>query len=469
MAAISSTGIGSGLPVESLISQLMGVERLPVTALDKKEATSQAKLSAIGTLKSSLASLQTAAKAISTPAQMSPTKASVSMPTVLTATTGAGAAGSYDIEVQSLAASQKLMSATGYTATSDVVGTGTITIDFGNYGDPAPGFNVQAGSTAKTIVIDDDHKTLAGMRDAINSANAGVTASIINDGTKNYLSFTSTSSGASNAMRISVNDPSLAGVAYDGTGTVGDMAQKVPPKDAVIIVDSVKITRPSNTITGSIEGVTLNLTDTTALGVTTKLTLTRDTAGVKTALEAFVKAYNDTNKALTDATAFNTSTGKGAILNGDSTIRSIMTQMRSIMTGAVPGAPTGSSTLSAAGITTSADGSLTIDDTKLTAALADPTKSMSTLFASNGTNRGYGSQLNYTLGRILSPVGQLPTRANSINSNITDIGKQRDILNARLVTIEARYRAQYSALDTMMSKMTSTSTYLTQQLAALAK
>lgn len=471
MATISSSGIGSGLPVESLVSQLMAVERLPVTALDKKEAANLAKLSAIGTLKSSLASLQTAAKALSTPAQLSPTKASVATPSVLSATTASGAAaGSYNIEVQSLAQPQKLIAATGYTATSEVVGTGEITLDFGSYDNAVPPvFSAQAGSSSKKITIDAAHNTLAGVRDAINSASAGVTASIINDGTKNYLSLTSTSTGASNAMQISVNDPSLAGLAYDGQGTAGNMGQIVAPKDAVIIVDSVKITKPSNTISDSIQGVTLNLTDTTAPGVTTKLTLTRDTAGVQTNIEAFVKAYNATTKAMADATAFDTSTGKGAVLNGDSTIRSIQTQLRQIMGASVPGAAAGTSTLSSVGITSAADGSLTIDATKLSAALGDPAKNFTALFATSGTNRGYGSQLDFTLGRILSPVGQLPTHANSINDTITGIGKQRDTLNARLVSIEARYRAQFSALDKAMSSMTSTSNFLTQQLTALSK
>jgi flagellar hook-associated protein 2 len=476
MASISSTGIGSGLPVDSLVTQLMAVERLPVTALNKKEASFQAKLSAFGTMKSSLAALQTAAKALSTPAQLAPVKASVATSGVMDVSTGTGAvAGTYNVEVKSLAESQKLMASTGYADTTAVVGTGDLTFEFGTYG--AAGFDATPGSTAKTITIDSAHQTLAGVRDAINAAHAGVSASIINDGSKNYLSLTSTSTGAANAMRVSaVGDPNaptalgdLQGLAYDGSAGSTGMKQNVAAKDAEIFVDSVQIFKPSNTISDAIEGVTLNLTNTTAPGVSTKLSLTRDTASVQTAVQNFVKAYNDASKSMSDLTAYDSATGTGAILNGDSTVRSIQSQLRGILSNAIAGAAPGSATLPDIGITSQRDGSLAIDAAKLSSALSDPTKNLTALFAANGQNKGYGQLMDVAIGRILSPVGLLPAHTNSINTSIRDLGKQRDTINARLMGVEKRYRAQFSALDAAMASMTSTSTFLTQQLASLAK
>jgi flagellar hook-associated protein 2 len=449
----------------------MAVEKKPLDALTTKEAGYQAKLSAFGTMKSALAALQTAARALSTPAQLAPLKASVGTAGVMTVTAGAAAsAGNYNIEVQSLAESQKLMTGVGFSSTGDVVGSGDITFNFGSYDSATPPvFAADAAHASKTVTIDPAHNTLADIKSAINSANLGVTASIINDGTSNYLAFTSTSTGAKNAMQISVSDPSLNAFTYGAPPpAVSAMTQTVAAKDAVIVVDTVRITKPSNTITDAIEGVTLNLTATTATGVTTKVTLAPEMSGVQTAIEALVKAYNDATKSMADLTAYDVSTGKGAVLNGDSTVRMVQTQLRGLIGNAVNGAPLGSATLADIGIVTQRDGSLAIDSGKLTKALSDPNKNMGAVFAGVGTSRGFGAQMDVVLGRILSPVGMLSSHTNSINTSIRDIGKQRTTINERLVDVETRYRRQFSALDRAMASMSTTSTYLTQQLASLA-
>jgi flagellar hook-associated protein 2 len=466
MAGISTSGVGSGLPVESLVSQLMAVERIPINSIDKKEAALTAKLTAFGTMKSALATLQTAARALATPALIAPIKTSVADPAVLSATaTGGTAVGNYSIEVQSLAQSQKLKTSVPFSQTTDVVGTGTLTLDFGSY-DASNNFTADPANTTKTITIDAAHNTLAGMKDAINASNSGVTATIINDGSGNYLSLASTATGAKNAMRI-VADPALAAFGYDGSAA-SEMSQSVAAKDAVIIVDNVTITKPSNTITDAIEGVTLTLTKPTAAGVTTNLALSKDTATVKTNIETFVKAYNDASKAMVDLTAYDATTGKGAVLNGDGTVRTVQTQLRALMGSAVAGAAAGGATLPDIGITTQRDGTISIDSTKLDKALADPTKNFTALFATSNGNRGFGAQMDVTLGRILSPVGTITSHTNSFNSSIKDLEKQRTAVTSRLEETEKRYRAQFSALDSAMASMTTTSTYLTQQLAAIA-
>ncbi|NMM36023.1 MAG: flagellar filament capping protein FliD [Glaciimonas sp.] len=468
---LSSAGIGSGLNVNSLVSQLMSVESAPVTLLDTKEASYQAKLSSYGTLKSALAALQTAAKAISTPYTFSPIKANITDPTVLSASVSANAvAGNYNVEVQSLAQSQKLITGTGYANTTDVVGTGAITFNFGAYDTAVPPvFTGNTSKTAKTVTLG-ANTTLAGMRDAINAANMGVSASILNNGTSNYLTLTSNDTGAINALQITVSDPSLNAIAYNPTsGGTTNMAQIVAAKDAVIVVDNVKITKPSNTITDAIQGVTLNLTKTMPAGTTTKIALTRDTSSVQTAITAFVQAYNDANTAIKTATAFNTITGKGSVLTGDNTTRTIQTQLRAMFSAPVPGAPSGMAMLADVGISFQKDGSLAIDTAKLAAAATDPSKDLSKLFATTDSGKGYGYQMDVLIGKILSPVGTLIDRTNSVNKSIKDIGTQRDTINARLVGVEKRYRAQFTALDTLIASMTTTSNFLTQQLANLPK
>jgi len=462
---ISSSGLGSGLPVDSLVTQLMAIEKQPLTLIDKKEASYNASLSAWGTIKSSLSALQTAAKALGTPAKMLPLTASSSQSGVLTATADAGsgaAAGSFSIEVTSLAASQKIKTAVGYGAATDVVGTGNITLEVGGYDDSTDPPTFTAKST-KTIAIGSGSNTLAGIRDAINAANGGVTASIINDGKSNYLSLASTDSGTANTMRISVDDPSLNALSYNDPSGVSEMEETVAASDAVLTIDNVKVTKSSNTITDAIQGVTLNLTGTTASGTTNKLTLTKDDAAVKTAVGDFVKAYNDAIGAMTKASAFDTATGKGSTLTGDSTLRNIQSQMRSLLGTAFPGGK--ATTMAAVGITTQRDGTLGIDADKLSKAMNDPGVNMSGLFATSGAKRGFAAQLDVTLGRILSPVGTLAGHTGSINTSITALEKQRTAINSRLVSVEARYRAQFSALDTAMASMQTTTSYLTQQLA----
>jgi len=475
MATITSAGIGSNLDVEGLVGQLMAFERQPLTKIALKEASVQAKISAMGTLKSALTEFQTAAKALSTPAQMSPLKSTVGDATILSASGGAGAvAGTYDIEVKQLAQSHKLIGNTSYAATNEKVGSGKLTISLGSYAADGT-FTGDPKKTAVDITIDNTNNSLSGVRDAINASNSGVTASIINDGKGNYLSLTSKTTGETSAMQISVvpeagqpaDAPSLSALAYNGPASTG-MRQTAAAQNAEIVVDSVLISKPSNTITDAVQGLTLNLSKATAPGVTTKLTLERDTSSVKTAIETFVKSYNTLSKSMTDLTAFDLATGKGAALNGDSTVRSIQTQLRGILGGVIPGAASGTSSLPDIGITSQRDGSLGIDTAKLTAALNNPDRDMSALFASSGTNKGFASQIETAVGRILSPVGTLPQHTNTFTASIKDLDKQRTALNLRLVATEQRYRDQFAALDKTISSMTTTSNYLTQQLASLA-
>jgi flagellar hook-associated protein 2 len=475
--AITSAGVGSGLDVDSLITQLMTIEKRPLTLLDKKEASYQSKLSAYGTLKSSLSSLQTAAKSLSTIDKFSPMKSSVADTTVLTAApTSSAVAGSYNVEVQSLAQSQKLMSG-GYAATTSTVGKGTLTFDFGSYATDGGGvtsFTANTAKPAKTVTIDATNNTLAGVRDAINKANIGVTASIINDGTTNgyRLMVSSNDTGARNALKIGVVENGAAGLgnlAYDATtGGTSVLSQTVAAKDAVIKVDNVTITKPSNVVTDAIQGVTLTLTKEMASGTTTKLTLSRDTSSVQSAIEGFVKAYNSTLTTIKDSTAFNTATGVGAVLNGDSMTRSVQSQLRGLFSTPILGAATGTAYLSDIGITFQRDGSLGIDSTKLSSALADPARDVSRLFATTDTGNGYAYQMDTVIGKILSPVGMLAGSTASLNTSIKNLDKQRDAINLRLDASEKRYRAQFTALDSMVASMQKTSSFLTQQLASMA-
>ena len=475
-SSLSSPGIGSGLDVTGLVSKLMSVEQQPLTALQTQVTSFQTQLSAYGTIKGALSALQTAAQALNTPAKASPVKANVADSTILAATAGTGAvAGTYNVEVDSLAQAQKLTSS-GFADTSTTrLGTGTITIDFGTYTGTAGSatWAANTGKTSKSVTIDNTNNTLQGMRDAINGAALGVTATIVNDGSANgnHLSITSNDTGAKNAMKISVANATgqMAQFAYDATagGSTLTQAAGQGAADAQIKVDGMSITKSSNVITDAIQGVTLNLSKVTGSGVSTAVSLTKDTASIQSNIQAFVKAFNDVNTALVNSSSFDATNNKAATLTGDATVRTIRSQLHSLFNTPISGAPAGQSTLADIGVTFQKDGTLAVDNTKLTAALNNPSLDMGRLLGYSGTVKGYAAQMDFSLGQILSPVGTLANRTNGINTSITQIGKKEDALNVRLATIQKNYTAKFNALDTMLASMNQTSTYLTQQFASL--
>ena len=216
----------------------------------------------------------------------------------------------------------------------------------------------------------------------------------------------------------------------------------------------------------AIGGVTLTLLKANA---TTSLSVASDTTAVKEKIDAFVKAYNDLSKALKDASAADPTAGTSSALTGDSTVRSIQSQLRQILTAGLSGTTGGIATLSEIGIGFQRDGTLAVDAAKLTEALADPTKRVAELFVKGGTVTGFAAQIDIRIEAMLTTDGILSSRTDGINDSIRDIDKRRDRIEARLVSIEARYRAQFTALDRMIASMTTTSSFLQQQLANLPK
>lgn len=475
MAAISSAGVGSGIDIRSLVSQLMEAERMPVKLLDKKEAGLQAKISTLGTIKGALSAFGSAAAALSTPAQLSPLKASVADASLFgAAATPDAAPGSYDVEVKQLASTHKLLSG-GFASTSTAVGTvgATLTFNFGSYVDDGAGgtdFTATAGKASKTITLDASNNSLSGLRDAINNANMGVTASIINDGSASgyRLALTTTDTGANNALQIVAGDASLEAFSFDAAGGTSQMTQTAAAQDAIIKVDTITITKHSNTITDAIQGVTLNLAKESAPGVSTRLNVNRDTASVKSAMENFVKSYNDLQKVIVDATGYNSAAASGAKLAGDGTVRSIQDQLRSVMTSSIAGASVGASTLADVGIEFQRDGTLALNGERLNDALNDPHVDMTALFAAKDGNKGYGQQLDQLVGQLTSPVGPLANHSKGFSDSIASLSRQRDSINSRLEVTQKRYLAQFAAMDSIVANMNATGNFLAQQISSLA-
>lgn len=396
---IVTPGIGSGLDVNGIVKQLIAVESQPLTGLNVKEAGYQAKITAYGTLKGAIATFQTAQRGLSEIARFQALKASSSDTTIYGAfATGAAVPGTYSVEVVDLAQAHKLRS-NGFANVTDAVGTGTLTFQYGTYDSGLNTFTLNSAKAAQTVVIGPGQNTLSGIRDAINAANIGVSASIVNDGgaNPNKLTLTSKDTGAASSIQLTVTDgdathtdsSGLSQLAYNptsGLGTGKNLVQSVAAQDANLTVDGItNIKKPSNTVTDVVQGVTLNLLKKSPTpGTGTVLTVTSDTGSVKTAVESFVKAYNDINKTVGDLTAYNAVTKKGSILQGDASALAIQRQVRGVLTSALQSSNGNFNLLSQIGVSFQKSGNLALEGAKLDAAINTNFNDIAALFAAVG-------------------------------------------------------------------------------------
>lgn len=477
MASISSAGIGSGLDVNSIVTQLMAVEKQPLTALDTKEAGYQSKLTTFGTLKSSVASLQSAARALKSSTLYASMSAKTGDSTVFSASANTAAqSATYSIQVVDRAQAQAISSQAFSSITTDVgLANGKIKIELGTFSGGV--FTADPDKTATTIEIDATSSSLEEIRDAINDSGAGVRANLVYVGSNEYkLTVTSENTGAKSSIKLTVLDASdvvqndntgLARLSFNPAATAGtgnEFKVNTTAQDAHFKIDGLDVYRTTNSVSDAITGVTLSLT---GLGTTT-LTVSKDTASAKTALDAFVKAYNDVAKQLREATSYNTSTKQASVLTGDSGARSLQAALREMISYSRSSTGSSYSTLSDLGLALQRDGSLVFTASKFEAAMASSTTNVGDLLSSTSTTLpGIAVRMTTALDGILSSTGLLASRTEGINRSITDVSRQRETLARRLVQIEARYRKQFSALDTLVASMQKTSQYLTQQLANL--
>lgn len=380
-------GLGSGLDIEGMITKLMAIEAAPLTQLQSKQAKASTKISAWGTVKSAVAAFQTATQAMQSATAFNSLKGTSSDETVASVTTTSQSkAGSASIAVTQLAQAGKTMLAGTFTAgqTINTLSTAsTITLQFGTItgaSGPTATFTPDSSVTAKVINIR-ANATLEQAVEDINNAAVGVTARTVSTPAGLKVVVESLSTGGKTDMRINtgtgiLNSGSNAfGVVPTSAGAVG--TDLVHGQDAQYTIDDVPISSKTNTITDALSGSTITLKGVSAAGKKANLTVATDTSGVKTQLEAFVKAYNDLNTTLRSLSAYGVSPGKGqapvggGALSGDSTIRAIQIEMRAMFNQPVPGAPKGYSSMVDIGVTFAKDGTLSLDSSKLSTALTN--------------------------------------------------------------------------------------------------
>ncbi|MBP2198113.1 flagellar filament capping protein FliD [Pantoea cypripedii] len=461
-ATITNLGVGSGLDLSSILDSLETAEKASLTPISNQQSAYTAKLSAYGTLKSALTTFQTANTALNSADLFTATTATSTSSAFSATTSGSTVAGNYTISVSQLAQAQTLTSAT-QTSNSTALGDSsassrTMTIKL-------------VDGTSKDITLTSDQTSLTGMRDAINSADAGVTATIIKTGDSSYrLSLTSTETGSDNAVSsITVTgDDTLQGiVGYDSTASSNAMTESVTAQNAKLTVNNVAIENSSNTISDALEGITLKLNDTTTGNQT--LAITKDTSKADTAITNWVSAYNTlltqfdtlTKYTAVDVGSDTQDSSNGALL-GDSTLRTIQTQLKSMLTNAQSSSTY--KTLAQIGITTDpTSGQLELDSDKLSTALSTDADGVKEMIVGDGKTTGITTTIGSNLTSWLSTTGIVQSATDGVSKTLNDLTDQYNDMSTRIDNLIARYKTQFTQLDVTMSSLNSTSTYLTQQ------
>lgn len=465
MASVSTLGIGSGLKLADILDSLTTAEKAQLTPITKQQTSYTAKLSAYGTLKNSLEAFQTANTALNKADLFTATTTSSSSSAFSATTTGGAIAGKYTISVSQLAQAQTLTTRNTQPDNKTAIASADSKITIQQGGDKKP----------VTVNISAADSSLTGIRDAINKANAGVSASVINVGNGEYrLSITSTETGSDNAMTLTVSgDADLQSfMGYNGTSTdAGNgMLESVTAQNALLKVNNVDIENSSNTISDALEDITLNLTDTTTGNQT--LTITKDTSKAETAMKTWVDAYNTLQDSFASLTKYtkvdvgtdSQDTSNGALI-GDSTLRTIQTQLKGMLSNTTGG--TNFKTLSQVGITTDPmTGKLELDSAKLKTTLAENPTAVKDLVVGDGKKTGITTTMSSNLTNWLSSKGIIQAAKDGVSKTLNSLTEDYNNTSTRIDNIVAQYKAQFTKLDVMMSKLNTTSDYLTQQFAS---
>jgi len=447
---ISSTGIGSGLDINSIVTSLTTAKAAPETnALNRSKTTLTAEVSAFSTFNTALATFQATLATLQDSTKLASRTATLADTTIATATaTSSAVAGQYSIQVQNLATAASLSSQPIASATSNI-GTGTLTI--------------AVGGVSTSITIDSTNNTLQGIAATINSApnNPGVSASIITTTAGARLVLSGTATGAANTIKVtqSGGDGGLAALQYDPANGLNNLTQTQAALNANFSVNGYAATSAGNQVSGVISGVTLNLVKATAANTPTTLTVGNDTQGAQTSISTFVTALNGLQTSIHSLTGYDAKTQTAGPLLGNQTLLSFQNQLSKILGQVNSGIASGPNSLAALGITANTQGTFSTNSTTLGNALTASVDSVAKLLS--GPN-GIATQLNTFVTQYTQAGGLLDTISNSLQTSLTNIAKQQADLTARMVVYSATLTAEYNAMDTAVALLKQTQTYLSQ-------
>ena len=471
MASISSPGIGSGLDVNTIVSQMMAVEKRPLQLLQTSASSIDTKISSYGQIKSALSALYDAANGLMGSSTWQSKQFSTSEKDVLSgsAATAAGA-GNFSVQVTALASSQSL--ASGSFASGAVMGSaGQLSQQTGRWDAVGTGFTGAGAAVEISIEATD---TLADVAGKINGANAGVSAVVVKGANGDQLLVRGAKTGQENGFSLSILEggappaPPAPGSAlnklvYDQasvSAAQAGMSRTATAKDAAFTINGIEASSATNTVTDVVPGVTLNLLKTSTTAV--EVTVSADKKAVRDKIEAFQQAYNKINALLADLTRYDPGTKKAQPLQGDSTATGLQNALRGLL-----GRPNAAGTyFTNMGLELQRDGSLGTNTTKLDAALNDLPKLEQTLSASTG---------NPATDGLVTRIRDFAFGANGVEGNITGRSKaleaakkrnesDQEAMSLRLEQRQKNLLKQYQALDGKLGSMSSLSSFMTSQV-----
>lgn len=444
---LTSVGIGSGMDINGIVSALVQAESAPkVAQFDADEGKLNTKISALGSLKSALTEFQDSLKKLTEPETFIARKTQVSTSNYISAKADENAvAGSYKIEVEQLAESQKLGSTPVADATA-ALGEGSLTL------------GVDGADFTVDIAADDSLETVM---QKINDAedNVGVTATIINGDNGPQLVMTSDKTGTDKQITVTATDTG-GGTGLTDTFTMTELSAA---KDAVLYVDGLKVTSSSNSVENVITGVNISLTD-ADLSKSTTLTISADTDSVEESIEGFVESYNALMETVSTLSGYNAETEVAGVLQGDSMIRSIQSQLRGVLSSSYD-SEDGTTMLANIGIKTTQQGTLEIDEKILEEALENDMSQIRDMFSTEDT--GLAARLDGLVENYVQTGGTIDSRDETLDNQISRITDSREQLTRKMVSYEARLLKQFNAMDLIVANLSAQSADLSSRLASL--
>ena len=465
MATISSPGIGSGLDVQSIVSQLVALEKAPLTQLKTQATSLQTKMSSYGTIKSQVSALGDAAAKLSTSSGWNAVTATSSNPTAVGVTAAAGApATSITMAVQQLAKAQSTASAA--VPTGSAMGSGSMTIELGSWSGTA----FTAGTTTPvSVTINPGEDSLSAIATKINESGAGVSATVLKDASGERLLVRSKTTGEENGFRISVADDDgndtdangLSRLAF-AVGNASGMAQTQAGQNALATINGVAIETASNRLTDTLPGMTIQLSQVTTEPV--EIDVSPDLEAVRTNVQAFVDAYNTLSTNLASATRYDAGTKTAGALQGDATAIGLQNALRGMMRSVTTSTPF--SRLVDAGIEMKAGGTLEIKSETFDAALSnlDGLKSLFSVATGDTATQGFGLKVKGFADGLVAADGLMTTKTAGLQRSIARNTDEQDKVNDRAARVEVRLLAQYNAMDAAVSKLNGLSAFVTAQI-----
>ncbi len=450
MATISSTGIGSGLDVKSIVSQLVALEKQPLTKLQAKADTVKSQVSTFGQIKSMVSKLSDAVRGLSSITGWNAVSATSSdSASVSVSAIGGASPTAFSVGVTKLAKAQATTSA-AVTPSGSAVGAGTLKLA------------LTSGSFVDITVSGTD--TVANVASTINGSGAGVTATVLTDASGDRLMLRSNKTGVDSAFTLTVTADADT-LPDDANGLSRLVVGSIPTQaasDAQATVNGVTVTSASNVFENTVAGVTF-----TALKETTtpaEINIAKDLSKVKGNIETFVKAYNEINQAINEATKYDAATKTAGLLQGDSAMLGLQSALRGLLQSGTSGGAF--SRLSDIGITQQLGGDLAIDSAKLDSALLQPDdlKNLFRATTSDAQTDGMATKLQTFTAGLMAATGFFSTKEGAFQRALDRNSQDQTKVNERAARVEAQLNKRYSALDAQMASLTALNSYVAQQV-----